>query len=569
VKLRLAIIVLALLAVGGALVAKSHKKSASPTLGGTATASTVQQPAAPSSAIRISMAFSPEKEDILRALIARYDGQQHKVNGRPVYVVPDKESSGAAESAIVKGTLKPTIWSPAGSLWGGLVNYELDKPITDRTNDSIIRTPLVIAMWEPLARALGWPRKALGFADILHLATSGAGWAQYGKPTYGQFRLGHTNPDFSTSGLEFVTAQYYTAAGKLTGLTEAQVKSKAVRTKVAAIERSIVHYGDTTLFFEDQLKKYGPTYASAVAMEETTLLDFNRTRPKGMPKLVALYPKEGTFVSDSPFMILNASWVSADQKAAAQDFHDWLLPQITPQMAAKYGFRAGNAKLKPVAPITKANGVDPAEPKRVLALPEPRVLARIKAAWHADRKPANIELVVDVSGSMSDQNKLGQAKQGLQVFLKQLSPRDRVGLLYFDDRLHVGQPIAPFKQDRAALVRLVGDLQVGGSTALYDAAAQGYAAVDALKDDTRINAVVLLTDGQDTASRHESEKSLVARLKQRSEGEGRQIRVFTIAYGADASASVLTDIAAASGGEEFAGDPAKIDAVYLQISSFF
>jgi Ca-activated chloride channel family protein len=568
VKFRAVIIALAALAVVGAIVAKSRgKSSASPPAVG-ATTSTVKQPPATKGAIQISMAFSPEKEDILRALIARYDAEKHTVNGKAVYVVPDKESSGAAEAAIAKGTLKPTIWSPAGSLWGGLLNFETDQPIAARTNDSIIRTPLVIAMWEPLARALGWPKKPLGFADVLRLATTNASWASYGKPTYGSFRLGHTNPDFSTSGLEFVAAQYYSAAGKLSGLTEAQVKSKAVRDKVAAIERSIVHYGDTTLFFEDQLKKFGPTYASAVAMEETTLLDFNKTRPEGMPKLVAIYPREGTFVSDSPFMILNAPWVTASQKAAAQDFHDWLLPKITPQMAAKYGFRAGDPKLKPVAPITVANGVDPAEPKHLLALPDPRVLARIKAAWHADRKAANIMLVVDVSGSMQADNKLEQAKQGLQVFLKQLSPRDRVGLIYFDDAIHTGHAIAPFKADHVALKSLVGDLQPGGSTALYDAASVGYNAVDALKDDSRINAVVLLTDGQDTASKS-SESALVARLKQRSQGEGRQIRLFTIAYGQDADGEILTHIAEASGAEEFAGDPAKIDAVYLQISSFF
>jgi Ca-activated chloride channel family protein len=196
------------------------------------------------------------------------------------------------------------------------------------------------------------------------------------------------------------------------------------------------------------------------------------------------------------------------------------------------------------------------------------VLARIKAAWHADRKPANIMLVVDVSGSMQAESKLEQAKQGLQVFLKQLSPRDRVGLIYFDDKIRLGQAIAPFKADHAALKSLVGELQPGGSTALYDAAAAGYTAVDALKDDSRINAVVLLTDGQDTASKGTA-SALVARLKQRSEGEGRQIRLFTIAYGNDADGDILTRIAQASGAEEFAGDPAKIDAVYLQISSFF
>jgi Ca-activated chloride channel homolog len=48
-----------------------------------------------------------------------------------------------------------------------------------------------------------------------------------------------------------------------------------------------VHYGDSTLFIEDQLCKGGLAYASAVAMEETTVIDFNRRRCSST-KLVAL-----------------------------------------------------------------------------------------------------------------------------------------------------------------------------------------------------------------------------------------------------------------------------------------
>lgn len=46
-----------------------------------------------------------------------------------------------------------------------------------RKNPALLRTPLVIAMWEPLARALGWPREPIGFADVLRLASAHAGVA--------------------------------------------------------------------------------------------------------------------------------------------------------------------------------------------------------------------------------------------------------------------------------------------------------------------------------------------------------------------------------------------------------
>jgi Ca-activated chloride channel family protein len=62
---------------------------------------------------------------------------------------------------------------------------------------------------------------------------------------------------------------------------------------------------------------------------------------------------------------------------------------------------------------------------------------------------------------------------------------------------------------------------------------------------------------------------LIDDLRGRSENGVGSIRVFTIAYGHDANQDVLTSIAAAAGGEEYAGDTSEIDSVYRQISSFF
>jgi Ca-activated chloride channel homolog len=107
-------------------------------------------------------------------------------------------------------------------------------------NPSIVRTPLVIAMWEPMAEALGYPRKPLGFEDIVKLARSKAGRADYGLPEYGAFKLVHANPDYSTSGLSAVVAEYYAATGKKEGLRPEDVTGKA-RDTVRALERSIVH----------------------------------------------------------------------------------------------------------------------------------------------------------------------------------------------------------------------------------------------------------------------------------------------------------------------------------------
>jgi Ca-activated chloride channel family protein len=522
---------------------------------------------APKGALTVSFAYSPEKEKLLAPLIKKFNERGEKVGGKPVFVQGTSIASGEAESKIDRGLIEPVVWSPASSLWGRQLNFDADRPYAANDNPSIVRTPLVIAMWEPMARALGWPGKAIGYSDILRLATSNNGWGAVGKPEFGAFKLVHTNPDFSTAGLEAVVAEYYFSTGKKEGLLEKDVASKRVRDSVKAIERSIVHYGDTTLFIADQMRQGGPGYASAVMMEEATLLDFNRNR-HGQPKLVALYPKEGTFYSDNPYIVLNAPWVSSDERAGAQAFQKFLADEISPGTAGDAGFRAADLKAKPTGLVTAEGGADPKQPTRVLGLPEPRVLAKVKQSWRVDRKPANVLLVLDVSGSMNVEGRLENAKRGLSTFLKQVSPNDRVGLTVFSDQIRPLVPIRRIDGNGPQLKARVADLIADGGTAFYDAAIEGARTVRSLHDTKHINAVVMLTDGEDT----DSSNSLATVKQELDQGDSSaRVRVFTIAYGADVSGAeeALKEISAASGGQEYRGDTEDIETVYKSISSFF
>jgi Ca-activated chloride channel family protein len=523
---------------------------------------------APAGAIRVPFAYSPEKEVLLKPLIKRFNESEKKVGDRQVFIEGSVVASGDAERKIAEGRLETVAWSPASSLWGRLLNFEADAQYVADDNPSIVRTPLVIAMWEPMAQALGYPRKSVGFSDIVDLSTSNQGWARYGKPQYGKFKLVHTNPDFSTSGLSAVVAEYYSATGKKEGLTEKDISGAGARKQVRDIERSIVHYGDTTLFIADQMRRKGPGYASAVAMEEATLLDFNKNRG-GQPKLIAIYPDEGTFYSDNPYIVLDAPWVTPEKRDGAKAFQKFLAEEISPEVAARAGFRPADLRTKPVAPITKANGVDPAQPKRELGLPSPPVMDRIRKAWREDRKPANVLLVLDTSGSMNDENRLKRAKEGLGAFLREVSPNDRVGLTIFSDQVQALVPIAPVRQNKRRLQGTIRDLIADGGTAFHDATAEGVETVKRLNDKERINAVVMLTDGEDTDSSL-SIDDVVRRLDAQGDSES-AVRVFTIAFSASAVGAEegLKRIAAASGGQSYQGSTEDIETVYRSISSFF
>jgi Ca-activated chloride channel family protein len=557
---RMLIIGLALAAVAIAFVASAGGDPERPA------APAATPPAAaklPAGALKLSLAYSPEKELLLAPLIKRFNAEHHTSGGHTVVVVPEIVSSGDAETRIAQGKLRPVLWSPASSFWGRLLNYESDRRLVADENPSIVRTPLVIAMWKQLADAYGYPKRKLGYKELSQLATGG--WAAVGKPQFGSFKYVHTNPDFSTSGISAVAASYYAAVGKKEGLTEADIARG--RPQVQRLEHSIVHYGDTTLFIADEMRRRGLGYASAGAMEETTMIDFNRRAGSG-ERLVAVYPEEGTFFSDNPLMTLEGDWVTPEQQRAGKVFAAFLAKAITPAVAGAQGFRPADPDVAPAGLVTRANGVDPKQPARVLRLPEPKVLAKIKRTWRADRKPANVVMVFDNSGSMGEENKLKQAKQGLKGFFRQAAPQDRIGLIKFSHDITPLVPIAPMTTNRAKLLAATDTILPEDDTRVRDATLDGINAVTAHLDRDAINAVVLLTDGDDTSSTH-SDQDVIQALERQREKETGQIRVFTIAYGSDPNEGELAEYAKSSGGKSYTGGADDIESIYRSISSFF
>ena len=518
----------------------------------------------PAGALTLRLVTSPEKQALLEASVGRFNRSGAKAGGRPIFVSVRAMNSGDAEAALVRGRLGADVWTPASSFWGRLANLQADKPLTPPSAPSAVRTPLVIAMWEPMARALGWPGKRIGFAEITKLATAPGGWGSVGRPAFGPFRYVHTNPDSSTSGAEAVAASYFAVTGKKEGLTVGDVARAAPR--VRALERSIVHYGSDTLFIADQLCQGGLAYASAVAMEETTLLAFNRRKGcrTGGNRLVALYPREGGFYSDSPLFTL----ARGERRAAADRLVAFLRRDLTAERAGAAGFRPGDEAAAPAGLVSAANGADPKLPDRVLEVPTPQVLDRVLARWRTDRKPARIEIVLDTSGSMNDEDKLVRAKEGVKGFLRALTPQDEVGLTVFSDDVVPLVPPRPYGRNRARLTAALGDAIPQGETSLRDAAADAVARVRRAADPQHINAVVLLTDGEDTSSSLR-ERDAVARLRGAGREAEERVRVFTIAYGGDPNERELAGYAAATGGKAFTASTADIEQVYRAISSFF
>ena len=339
----------------------------------------VQSLVAPPS-VKVTILYGSEKQAWLEPLVKQYNSEQHKIASGKVIAI-DATAMGSVESAeaIISGQTQATVWSPASGLYIPVGNAEWRKTHSDDlvtgTPEKLVLSPVVIAMWRPMAEALGWPDKALGWSDIAQLAISDQGWAAYNYPEWGSFKFGHTHPDYSNSGLVSVMAEAYAAAGKQRGLSTADLQDPKVQTFMSEVESSIIHYGTSTGFFADRMFTGGPSYLSAAVMYESLVAaqeDARLTGASSQLSVVAIYPKEGTFWSDHPYAIVNAPWVTPDQKEAAKDFEDFLLAKPQQLAAIQAGFRPADPSIPLGAPLDAAHGVDVQQPKTVLEVPTRR-----------------------------------------------------------------------------------------------------------------------------------------------------------------------------------------------------
>ncbi len=565
----------------------------------------------PDGCAAVDMAVSPEKFDLLTALAEDFNNSDAGRKAEPcAFVRVNKTSSGVGATLLTdswpdpeRDGPKPVIWSPAASSWGAVLNQRLQakgsKPIAPADAKPFMVTPLVIAMPKPMAEALGYPETPVGFSDLLELAKNPEGWASKGHPEWGAFKLGKTNPNFSTSGLSATIAQYYAATGKQSGLTLEDLNRPEVDAFMRGVESSVVHYGDITPTFLNGLYRndragLGLTYISAVAVEEKSILDYNAGNPDGtldpgeQPRkprvpLVAVYPKDGTLFSDNPFFVLDAPWVDADQKKAARAFETFVQLPANQRKVLEFGFRPGNPSVAVGAPIIAANGVDPAEPKTTLGVPAPDVLNKLLEKWGEQRKAAKVLLVIDVSGSMGEEvgggeTKLDLAKRASIEALDEFKPEDQVGLRIFSTNISPKEPtdfldvvpIAEIAGNREAIARKISSLVPTEGTPLYSTSSASFEFMKSQYDPARINAVVLLTDGRNEDDFNDL-NATIAKLRSGSEGQSSSpIRLFTIAYGQDADKAVLKRLSEATNAASYdASDPQTINKVFTAVVSNF
>ena len=110
------------------------------------------------------------------------------------------------------------------------------------------------------------------------------------------------------------------------------------------------------------------------------------------------------------------------------------------------------------------------------------------------RKDAILTFVIDVSGSMEMENRLGLVKKALTLLVDQLRPTDKVGIVVYGSRGRLLLPHTGLER-RSEILTAINSLTPGGSTNAEEGLRIGYDLAWKNTSVNHINRVILCSDG--------------------------------------------------------------------------
>jgi Ca-activated chloride channel family protein len=123
-----------------------------------------------------------------------------------------------------------------------------------------------------------------------------------------------------------------------------------------------------------------------------------------------------------------------------------------------------------------------------------RVGLKAREVAVADRKPCTLTFVIDVSGSMGTDNRLGLVKQALGLLLDQMTVKDEVGIVVYGTDARVVLPPTSLAR-RDEILRAIDWLRPEGSTNVQAGLREAYRMADQAMRSGRVNRIVLCSDG--------------------------------------------------------------------------
>ena len=526
-----------------------------------------QAPGDAISASELTIAVSPAMKPVFDQLVQSFNEStgDGSLPIQTLELTPEKMVDQSLEATPAFQALAPdsSLWFHqleqrwAASVEGGVQGSVI--PIANRRASTPIRyavSPVVVVAWESVARDLGWPFEPLGWQEIQLKATRDP-----------NFKWNHPSTN-NASGLLATLAEFYAGANLTRGLTEEAATATSTLEYVRNVEATVRFYGEGEAVILDRLQAEGRNFLDAFVAQEQVVIAWNQAQPS--ERLVAIYPAEGTLWADHPLALLELDTVTEAQRRTYQDFVTFLTGSEAQRTLLAAGYRPADLSIAldgPDSPFTGNDAVDWRQPQTTLQIPAQQVVQVVQNVWQYTKRPTNVFLVVDTSGSMEDGTKMDSTKEALLAFLDNIQgDRDRVGLIEFGSDIKRVEPLSTLTDDgRQRLQAVIRAMQPRGNTAMLDAVWEAHQQIVQINDTEAINAIVVMTDGLENASRHTE----IELQRAFSNSESQRIVVFTIGFGSDADVKLLQEIALSGGGQFRRADETDLEELYRTISTYF
>lgn len=313
----------------------------------------------------------------------------------------------------------------------------------------------------------------------------------------------------------------------------------------------------------------GVFWASVGSVYESLVISANSRVGSNQTKYKAVYP-HATFSSNMRAILANAPWISATEKAAANQIIEFMRQPETQKIATNLGLRPGVPGVPLGSKFSEQFGVTSKPNYESYRPPEPEVVEAMLNSWKNYAKKASlVAVVIDTSGSMKG-TKLAAMKNTLLNYVQNLGAKEKIALINFNSVINEPVIIEGNQAGKNQGIQFISNLKAGGGTRLYDSSiyARDWLLKNARPD--AINAVLILTDGEDSGSKINLQQ-LSQRLKESNFESGEKIAFFTVGYGNEGEFNhqALQKIAELNGGYYRKGDPQTISSLMADLQVEF
>ncbi len=455
-------------------------------------------------------------------------------------------------------TRVPNVWIPDSSSWLTRLHTLSADLVPPGPMTSIATSPIVLAVPQPIAQTLGSPAAGLTWTALLQKLTGGA-----------TLKAGIVEPGRDAASLSTLLA--LNAAAASTGQSAQPATVAALRG--LAVNRSALR-ADLLARFPRAGDPATLTAAlSAAPLPEHAVITYNASRPPVPLAAVALNPAPAPL--DYPFVTLPGAQSAV--AAATTALQAALTGTAFRDQLAHLGLRAADGSTGAGFNVSAAASTPTAAPKPVPA--DPVAVQQALSTWATITQSGRILAVIDVSGSMLTPVPTAGGATREQVTVRAAAG----GLSLFDDTWAVGLwtfstnmdgaipykqliPIGPLSSQRPQLTAALATVAANprGDTALYQTLLAAYQTVQAGWDSSKVNSVVLMTDGMNDNPGGMTLDQLTSSLKKIADPH-KPVQIIILGIGTEVPQAEMQAITQITGGGVFiATDPASIGQIFLQ-----